>query len=202
MSAGVAVSVALAIGVSLGALAVVVDEVDFRGARVILLFVSTGLSWGAAAILVGAFSRQRAMACVAATVVLGSAIAAYYGLNQSLGLRDAPGAALLSEARLWGIAAVVGGPILGFLGWTYRFGERRASSIALGALCGLLLGQGLRLALRYGISPDPVFTAALLGPFVVLIAGLRGRSVLLAGGALCVTAIFAAAAWSVLESIG
>lgn len=202
LGATLAVPIAAMLGASLGALAVFVDEINFVGARLLLVFVSTGLSWGAAAILMGAVSRERFVACVAGTLVLVSAVAAYYGLHGSLGLRDAPADALWEAGRSWGMAALVGGPFLGFFGWGYRFGGRRESSIALGVLCGLLLGQGLRWALRYGINPDPVLTSALVGPLILLALGLRGRSLPLATAALLVTAAFAAAAWSVLESIG
>lgn len=202
LRAPVALIAALLVGALLGALAVLIDEVPVERARLFLAFVSTGLSWGAAAIMLGAASRERVVAGVAGLVVLGAAVGTYYLLNHQMGLRDTTGQALLRAGQLWGLAALIGGPVLGSLGWSMRFGNRQEGSIALGVLCGLLLGQGLRWAIVYGLSPHPVLTPALLLPLIIFAIGVRGRSMPYALGGLAVSAIASAGVWTVLESIG
>jgi hypothetical protein len=198
---GASLVVAVGVGAVLAGLAVVVDEVALPASALLIAIFSTGLSWGVAAAGMGAVAAGRAAAATSGLLVLVTAVGGYYLINFLFALRDTSGSALLRAGLLWGIAALMGGPILGLLGWHTRFGDDRQRSVAYGVLAGLLLGQGLRWALRYGLSPHPVFTTALVVPLLIFFAGVRGRAVGSGVLALVIVAVASAQVWRVLEAI-
>lgn len=194
LSTGAAVGVAVTVGAALGGLALAADELPVP--RMVLVLVSTGLSWGLAAVLLGAATRHLAAAALAGLVVMETAVVVYYGGNGVLGLRASAGTAALIHAGLvWGALAAVGGPVAGSLGWTARRGSRAHSAAAYGVLAGMLMGQGLYWAWTHGVRADPVMLAALVLPLAVAAPGLR-RGAGVAVPALAVSAACTALAWS------
>lgn len=165
-----AVATALAAGIALGLLALAVDH---QPARLLVIVFSSGLSWGAAAIGIGAASRDRLTAALAGLLLLLSAVIAYYVGNRVLNLRDVGWASLFSASRIWGAVAVAGGPVAGLAGWHARFGDRRERPVAWGVFSGLMWGQGVQWAVSYGISPDPLLVLALAIPPLALAYGIR-----------------------------
>ena len=78
------------------------------------------------------------MAALAGFGALAFALLGYYGMVQlRFGYGGSTGALVL-----WGIGAVVGGPVFGVAGWTWRFevGWRRAT--AIGLLAAVAIAEG------------------------------------------------------------
>ncbi len=195
--AQVALPVAAVVGIVLGLLAIGVDQ--FGMSRILVLVFSTGLSWGLAAVVLGALSRRPAVAAGAALLVMLSAVVTYYAGNDLFGLRENAGsAALLRAGMLWGALALVGGPAAGLAGWVARFGSRQQSSAAWGVMAGMLMGQGVYWVWQHGVLLDVVTLPALVLPILLVIPGLRRGGALVALGALAVTAVVAAVAWRVV----
>jgi hypothetical protein len=116
--------------------------------------------------------RWAALAGIAALVL---ALVGYYAMIQ---LRYGYGAST-SSLLLWGIAALVGGPVFGVAGWSWRFdtGWRQAAAIGLLAACAI--AEGVYLIL---ILPEPAVGVAFIvvGALVPLVfarsAADRGRA--------------------------
>lgn len=190
--------IAVGVGILLGALAIAIDEASVPGGRLLVVVFSSGAAWGGAAVALGAIARNRLTAAVAGAVVVVAAVLAYYGGYQATGLRDATGSSLSRAALIWGVIALPGGAVAGFLGWHARSGRGPQRSVAWGCLAGLLLGQGVAWAWRYGFQPDVVFTSALVVPIAVLAWGVRHGGAAIAVPTAVVTAVSAAAIWSAI----
>lgn len=153
----------------LGSSAFVADFVDGPAGRVMVVLTSSGFAWGLAGFLVArATPYGRAGAAVGrATGLLVTATVVYYALIL-VGTRRWMAGGVVTEGlldvglmtALWVAGSIVGGAVLGVLGWLVRrAGEpgreqpglmaRNGPVIAAGALglaCGLLAGQGLARA--------------------------------------------------------
>ncbi len=157
----VALPVAVAVGVTLGLLAVGVDQV---GLRILVLVFSTRLSWGLAAVAAGALSRRPLVAAAAGLLVMLTAVVAYYAGNDLFGVRESAGTgALVRAGVLWGALALVGGPAAGLAGWVARFRSRRTSSAAWGVMAGMLMGQWVSWVWQHGLLLDAITLPALCG---------------------------------------
>jgi hypothetical protein len=133
--------------------------------------------WLLVAFLVGSRMPDRRWAALAGMAALVLALAGYYAMIE---LRYGYGAST-SSLLLWGSAAVVGGPVFGIAGWSWRFeaGWRRAAAVGLLAACAI--AEGVYLIV---ILPDPAVGAVfvLVGAVVPLVfarsAADRGRAYL------------------------
>jgi hypothetical protein len=131
--------------------------------------------WLLVAFLVGSRMPDRRWAALAGMAALVLALAGYYAMIE---LRYGYGAST-SSLLLWGSAAVVGGPVFGIAGWSWRFedGWRRAAAVGLLSACAI--AEGIYLI---GILPDPAVGAvfAVVGALVPLVfvrsAVDRGRA--------------------------
>jgi hypothetical protein len=131
--------------------------------------------WLLVAFLVGSRMPDRRWAAAAGFATLVLALIGYYAMIE---LRYGYGAST-SSLLLWGSAAVVGGPVFGIGGWSWRFedGWRRAAAVGLLAACAIAEGVYL-----LGILSDPAVGAAfvLVGALVPLVfarsAADRGRA--------------------------
>ena len=133
--------------------------------------------WLLVAFLLGSRMPDRRWAALAGIAALVLALVGYYAMIE---LRYGYGAST-SSLVLWGTAALVGGPVFGIAGWSWRFeaGWRRAAAVGLLAACAIAEGVYL-----IAILPDPAVGAAfvLVGALVPLVfarsAADRGRAYL------------------------
>ncbi len=111
--------------------------------------------WLFAAFLLGSRMPERRSAAVAGIGALVFALVGYYAMVQ---LRFGYGAST-NSLLLWGIAALIGGPVFGVAGWTWRFesGWRRAG--AIGLLAAVPIAEGLYLS---RILPEPAVGAGFI----------------------------------------
>jgi hypothetical protein len=111
--------------------------------------------WLLVAFLVGSRMPDRRWAALAGIAVLVLALVGYYAMIE---LRYGYGAST-SSLLLWGSAAVVGGPVFGIAGWSWRFetGWRRAA--AVGLLAASAIAEGAYLI---AILPDPAVGAGFI----------------------------------------
>jgi len=131
--------------------------------------------WLLVAFLLGSRMPDRRWAALAGIAALVLALVGYYAVIE---LRYGYGAST-SSLLLWGVAALVGGPVFGVAGWSWRFegGWRRAAAIGLMSACAIAEGVYL-----IAILPDPAVGAAfvLVGALVPLVfarsAADRGRA--------------------------
>lgn len=131
--------------------------------------------WLLVAFLLGSRMPDRWWAALAGIAALALALVGYYALIE---LRYGYGASA-SSLLLWGSAAVVGGPVFGIAGWSWRFeaGWRRAAAVGLLAACAI--AEGVYLIV---ILPDPAVGTAfvIVGALVPLVfarsAADRGRA--------------------------
>jgi hypothetical protein len=116
--------------------------------------------WLLVAFLVGSRMPDRRWAALAGVLALLLALAGYHAMIQ---LRYGYGPST-SSLLLWGVAALVGGPVFGLAGWSWRFetGWRRAA--AIGLLAAVAIAEGIYLIL---ILPE-----ALVGAAFVLVGAL------------------------------
>lgn len=161
------------VGLVLGGLAVFVDEATLP--NVVVVLSSSGLSWGAGALLMGALSPTMRWSSIAGATTLVVAVVAYYSINHLFGIRAATGDALSRAGLIWTAVGVVGGSVLGGLGWYLRFGDDGKRGMTAGALSGILMGQGVAWAFRYGLTPHPVFTPALVLPLALFVLLCKAR---------------------------
>ncbi|GAB4057272.1 DUF6518 family protein [Catellatospora paridis] len=189
-----------ALGVPLGTLAFLGDELPDAVGRIVLTLTSNGFAWGTAALVAGYLVRRARRAPVVATVLLLVATTVYYGLILVVSRRwsggtlddgssaDALGLQSIARAAgFWSLLSVGAGLMFGSLGHLVRNGPRQRSSAAAGLAFGMLAAEGL-----YQLSHDyywPVtddFVRAIvvsnavtvvlsLVVTVVLLASRRGR---------------------------
>lgn len=159
---GTAVLALVAAAVVLGALAFAADFVPGIAGGVMTGLVSNGAAWGAPAAIVGFTCARRRSAMVRPAVMLMIATTVYYlgillvsrrwdiaGSSLSSGESTAQ-IGLASLGRLWLIwlaIAITIGALLGLLGYAIRRAGPRVSGAAAGAATGVLLSEGLSVAL-------------------------------------------------------
>lgn len=192
------------IGVALGLGAVAADRFHGTAGQVLQALLSSGLAWGAGAVVAGALGTSARRALAAGGTALTLATLTYYGLIVAADLRpDAGAGAQVRAAGVWLAVSAVGGPACGALGHRVRHGTARARSIALGAACGVLAAPGIVDAVRarsYLFEPNArgtlIATAVVLAaPAAVLVALRRTIHPRLAWAVAAPVALASAAAW-------
>jgi len=103
--------------------------------------------WLLVAFLLGSRMPDRRWAAIAGLTALLGALVGYYGMIE---LRDGYGPST-GSLLFWGLGALLGGPLFGIAGWSWRFsgGWRRAASIGL--LAAVAIAEGVYLV---RILPD------------------------------------------------
>ncbi len=93
--------------------------------------------WLLVAFFSGAAMPDRGSAIVAGLATLVLALVGYYAMTQ---LRYGIGGGT-SALIFWGLGAVVGGPVFGLAGHTWRTGEHRYRALALGLLAAVFIAE-------------------------------------------------------------
>ncbi|MFY1637421.1 hypothetical protein ACN27F_29825 [Solwaraspora sp. WMMB335] len=120
-------------------------------------FFSSGFSWGSAGLLTGFLASRPKSSVLAAGGTLATAAITYYVLILLVGQRwlvrpsdietDATSSAgLLSVGRsivFWTVVGLIGGGLMGWLGWSIRHSPVRLGSAVLGLSFALLVGEGV-----------------------------------------------------------
>lgn len=146
-----------AVGVGLGAVAVIPDVSGEHLAAYLNPFFSSGFAWGFAGLLTGSVASRAAASPKLAGLTLTIAVITYYGLIVVIGRRGwgdpvyaeldiGPSAGLSSVGRsllFWAASAVVGGGFIGWLGWLARNSSVRLGSAAIGVSFALLCGEAV-----------------------------------------------------------
>lgn len=175
-----------ALGIGLGLAAYIPDMLDDAAAPYANPFFSSGFAWGFIALLAGYLTRRERASIAVGGATLTFAVITYYclilfvnqrwyvdALNSEDGLASSAG--LDSVARsiaFWVFGAVVGGAIMGWLGWASRETSARRSSAVLGVILGLLTGEGLFTVTYFGffyLGPVDAFYLSKLIPAIVQI---------------------------------
>ena len=94
--------------------------------------------WLLVAFLLGSRMPDRPWAALAGFGALAFALLGYYGMVQlRFGYGGSTGALIL-----WGIGAMVGGPVFGVAGWTWRFEDGWRRAAAVGLLAAVAIAEG------------------------------------------------------------
>jgi MFS family permease len=122
--------------------------------------------WLLVAFLVGSVMPDRTSAVVAGTATLSLALVGYYATTQ---LRYGIGGGT-SSLIFWGLGAVVGGPVFGLAGYTWRTGEHRYRAVALVLLAAAFLAEA---GYHFIVLQEPPVAAgfAIAGLLVPLVLG-------------------------------
>ncbi|RZU72521.1 hypothetical protein EV384_0890 [Micromonospora kangleipakensis] len=147
--------------VALGLLAFAADSVAGVVGQVLIALTSSGFAWGMAAFLAGRSAATAKRAVGGATSLLVLATLLYYLLVLMVSrrwsggtLEDGTSADLLGlrsvaiMTALWLTGSLVAGPMLGLLGHIVRVGKASTSTLAAGAICGLLSGEGWQAVMQ------------------------------------------------------
>ncbi len=97
--------------------------------------------WLLAAFLLGSRMPDRRWAAASGFGALVFALVGYYAMIE---LRYGYGASTGSLV-FWGLGALVGGPVFGIAGWTWRFGDGWRRAGAIGLLAAVAIAEGLYL---------------------------------------------------------
>lgn len=122
--------------------------------------------WLLVAFLVGSVMPDRISAIVAGVATLVLALVGYYATTT---VRFGIGGGT-SSLVFWGLGAIVGGPVFGLAGHSWRTGEHRVRAIALGLLAAAFLAEaGYHLVV---LGEPPVAAGfAIVGLAVPLVFG-------------------------------
>ncbi|MFF2022241.1 DUF6518 family protein [Streptomyces sp. NPDC058171] len=106
---------------------------------------STWIIWTA---LAGVLIRDRRLAVWGGALMMLTTCGGYYAAST---LGDTFGSGALGTAAVWSVAGLVGGPLLGWAGWTVRRGRGDLRPVAGAVIAMVVLGEGcwLGLALNY-----------------------------------------------------
>lgn len=139
---------------------------------------NSGAVWVAVAFAVGAFMASDRTAALAGAGTLLGAVVGYYVTVPWL----VEGAASSSRSvAIWGVTALIGGPVFGLAGRWWRTGTEGRRAIAIGLLGGAFAGEGaytmIHIAGPTGSQEAVVWTMLAIGVGVPLLLGrsLRGR---------------------------
>lgn len=99
---------------------------------------NSGAIWVTVAFAVGAIATSWRTAALAGTVTLLLAVGGYYAAAGVAGAGISTGSLLI-----WGGTAIVGGPVFGAAGWTWRTRRDRADALAAALLGGVYLAEGV-----------------------------------------------------------
>ncbi|MGL4745888.1 MAG: hypothetical protein ACRCXL_16070 [Dermatophilaceae bacterium] len=201
------------VGTALGLVAFLVDLLPRDGGLLLALVAvfTTGLGWGAAALLLGAQAVSARWASLGGAVLLAVATVTYYALIVVTGTRADVGVSpQLRAAAIWGAVSLVGGPALGALGWLMRRGSAVQAALSAGGLGGLLAAQGVTEAVTNSTTifawPLPLYSLIVLLVVVVPAAGAvwwghRHGRLALAVAALAVAGVAGAAGWATVAAV-
>lgn len=189
-----------AVGAALGVLAVVADGQG--GGLLLIAAFSTALSWGGAAVVLGAWLRRPVPAAALGALLLVAAVLSYYWLSVVSGLR-VRGGDVTHAVLVWSSTAVLAGAALGAGGWFARHGGPAARAAALGTLGGLLAAQGVALWWRTrqvdDVSLVPVLSMVLIAVPAIPVLVFAGGRRLHAIAVFVVVATAGAVAWSAID---
>ena len=111
-------------------------------ARVLFWLPNIGSLWVAAAFFAGAWFRRPWMSTAAGCAALVSAVAAYYALGLTFGDRADVGLAAIAPTLLrWLVAALIVGPVFGFLGSLFRYGRNGMGLLGALALPSVVVSE-------------------------------------------------------------
>jgi hypothetical protein len=111
-------------------------------ARVVFWIPNIGSVWIAVAFFTGAWFRRPWMSSAAGCASLVSAVVAYYAFGLTLGDRAHLGLAAIGPTLLfWLVAAFVGGPTFGFLGFAFRHGRKGLGLLGALSLPVIIMGE-------------------------------------------------------------
>lgn len=216
------------LGVPLGVLAFLGDELPEAAGRVVLTLTSNGFAWGTAALVAGYLVRRARRAPVVATALLLAATTVYYGLIVFVSrrwsgwtLEDGSSAdfhglqSVAQAAGFWLLISVGAGLVFGALGHLVRNGPRHRSSAAAGLAFGLLAAEGLfQLSHDYywPIPDDDFMQAKFVSNAVIVVLSLVVSVVLAASrrtrgswwaylGSAVVAGGAGAALWSLVDAV-
>ncbi len=121
--------------------------------------------WLLVAFLVGSAMPDSIRAAIAGAATL---VVALLGYNVMLHLQVGYSSSV-SATLFWAIGALVGGPVFGIAGRTWRVGTPRLSAVALGLLVAVFVAEGARnaLLLDYPIDGTLFIIVGLLLPIVL-----------------------------------
>jgi hypothetical protein len=102
---------------------------------------STWIIWTAAA---GALIRDRQLAVWGGALMMLATCCGYYAASA---LGSTFGSGGLGTAAVWSVAGLIGGPLLGWAGWTVRRARGDARAVAGAVIATVVLGEGLWLGL-------------------------------------------------------
>lgn len=129
------------------------------------ILANSGAVWSLIAFAFALPTRQRAVSTVVGLLALGGEVAGYYAIASPLrGISTSA-----SERLLWTVAAIVIGPLLGLAAWSIRAGRPTARAVAIGAIGGLVIGEGLHRLIR--LSSDDI------AGWVAVVAGFVGVAI-------------------------
>ncbi|GAA2241162.1 hypothetical protein GCM10010232_30250 [Streptomyces amakusaensis] len=119
---------------------------------------STWIIWTAAA---GALIRGRRLAVWGGALMMLATCGGYYAASA---LGGTFGSGALGTAAVWSVAGLIGGPLLGWAGWTVRRGRGDLRPVAGAVVAMVVLGEGgwLGLGLRYWGEAVAFLTAGVL----------------------------------------
>ena len=126
--------------------------------------------WLLVAFLVGAVMPDRRWAVAGGILVLLLALVGYYAMIQ---LRYGYGGGTGSWV-FWGLGAVVGGPVFGLAGRSWRVGSQGQRVVAIGLLCAVAVTEGIyhRIVLD---EPEVAAGFVIAGLLVPLVFGRSAR---------------------------
>jgi Family of unknown function (DUF6518) len=140
---------------------------------------NSGAVWVAVAFAVGAFMASDRTAALAGAATLVGAVIGYYVTVPWL----VEGAASSSRSvAIWGVTALVGGPVFGLAGRWWRTGTEGRRAIAIGLLGGAFAGEGaytmIHIASPTGSQEAVAWAMLAMGVAIPLLLGrsLRGRT--------------------------
>jgi len=156
-------AVVLALGTSLGIATAAADVLSGglppnEAARAASVILNAGSTWAAVAVAAGWLVGHPPQGAFAGAAALLAAVVGYYAFGVLLGDRTEVGfAGVAGVLRLWALAAVVAGPVLGLVGAAIRSGGRIGLVASLVVPAGVVVEMiGLRRLDGRTFAVDPV----------------------------------------------
>jgi Family of unknown function (DUF6518) len=149
MKAGAVVLIGLLLGIAAGAgdrgMGLHTSDI----ARVVFWLPNIGSVWIAVAFFAGAWFGRPLTSIAAGCASLVSAVTAYYTFGLTLGDRAHLGLAAIGPTLVfWLVAALVGGPMFGLLGFAYRHGQKGIGFLGALALPAVIVAESGNQLLR------------------------------------------------------
>ncbi|HEY8199499.1 MAG TPA: DUF6518 family protein [Candidatus Limnocylindrales bacterium] len=145
----------IGVGAALGAAAWISDQLSWPYS---LLIPANAIgAWLGIAFILGASARTIPTGVLRGLIGLLSAVAAYYLLNAVLG----QGFRVIGAshaATVWGVVALLAGPLMGGAGSVWRYGHGWPRAIGVGILAAALIAEGLVFGAGRFIHVDQLST--------------------------------------------